>query len=215
MTESSEKLADPAQQVMKYVTGKVSYLQQQYLQPGNRSRVASTLAQLRRSANRGPGMTPETWSFEFEDMPKDLIGKGLNPSAAEWAAHIALTLYAVHQRSQNKPMHVAGPDYDFGCAVRKLVCFGGDDLDLNGGQMPHRFAAMVTAQSVGELAHYARQIIGQLHAKEIPIDYGRFARQVYLFQFEWGRSRVCLDWARAYTRRPASAKAASDEQTNN
>lgn len=192
--------------VRSYVGGKVAYLQRALLQ-GSRSPAAlRDLAQLRRAAGKAPGEVPDTWAIEFEGLPDELAGKGSELSPGEWAVHVAFTLYACHQQSQSKPMHMAGPENDFGRAVRKLVLaqHGGDTLEQS--QMPRRFAAMVTAQSVQELAHYARQLVGQLRSSEIPIDYARFAGQVYRFQFERTRADVCLEWARGYTRRPETAE---------
>jgi CRISPR system Cascade subunit CasB len=64
--------------------------------------------------------------------------------------------------------------------------------------MPRRFSALVTAESIDEVAHYARQIVQQLRSVEVPLDYGRLAGQLYVFQYSYLRDRVRLEWAREF-----------------
>lgn len=194
--------SDGGRLVADYVSTRIAVLQKAYLR-GN-SWATKDLAQLRRSVGRAPGATPEAWSLEFDNLPQPLVGRGPVPSRGEWSVHVALTLYAVHQQSQSKPMCVSGVEHGFGCAVRQLVFARHTKDGLDAAEMPHRFAAMVTAQSMGELAHYARQIVEQLRAEGISVDYPRLARELYLFQSDETRNRACLAWARGYTHIPAT-----------
>lgn len=183
---------------------KVSRLQADFLSQSGRARAAATLARLRRAAGKDPGAAPDVWLVEFDDLPSSLAGVGDEPSRAEWAVHVALTLYAVHQQSQTKGMH-AKSDYEnnvvfgFGNAVRALLDRSETEGEgLEEGEMPTRFAAMVTAQTIRELAHYARQIVQQLKVHSIPLDYGRFAGQLYDYQNPYRTDSVRLAWAREF-----------------
>ena len=72
--------------------------------------------------------------------------------------------------------------------------------------MPRRFKALVTAESIEELAHYARQLVTQLRGERIPLDYARLAGQLYDFQNPYYRSRVRLEWAREFSRQVQEAE---------
>lgn len=200
MTEATEAHVDGGQLAAHHVRRTIVSLQERYLRTAT-GQPARDLAQLRRAAGTDPGTTPQTWTIEFESMPEVLRGKGPEPSRGEWAVHVALTLYAIHQQSQRQGMYVAGDDHGFGCAVRQLMASRQRFSELEPGEMPHRFAAMVTAQSIGELAHYARQIVGQLRSAAIPVDYPQLARELYWFQSDATKTRACLAWARGYSQR--------------
>ena len=194
--------------IERYVSGRISKLQGMYLSPSTRGKAARNLAVLRRSASKSPGRDPDVWAVEFDGMPPSLQGHGEKPSIGEMATHIALTLYAVHQQSQEQGMHQKGSEYDIGSSVRKYAFLGRGAEGLEEGQLPRRFAAMSTADSIDELAHHARQLIHLLKANSIPIDYGRLARQLLEFQIPSMRDKVRLEWGRAYAR----AKAAITEK---
>lgn len=203
MVKSQDGYSERGRLAANYVASRITVLQKGYL-CGN-PQASRGLAQLRRAVGRGPGATPEVWSLEFESLPEPLVGKGPAPSRGEWSVHVALTLYALHQQSQSGPMCVSGAEHGFGSAVRQLVIarHGRDDSDK--AEMPHRFAAMVTSQSMGELAHYARQIVEQLRREGIPVDYPRFARELYLFQSDDTKNRACLAWARGFAHLQSTA----------
>lgn len=216
MTSTSEKPIDRAQMISVYVGRKIAAMQRRYL-AGSTGQASRELAQLRRAIQKKPGATPEVWSIEFQSMPEELMGRTADPSPGEWAVHVALTLYAVHQQSLTGQMYVSGLEHDFGHAVRQLVDGGYLSSESDGEElgMPHRFAAMVTAQSMGELCHFARQIVSQLRAASIPVDYSRLARQLYWFQFETTRDQTCLEWARSFSdplRVPDGTSGESDER---
>ncbi len=183
-----------------YVARRVSQLQ-------NRANVSSKtkreLAQLRRAAGTAPGATPETWEVEFGGFPEALAGKGAEPSAGEWATHIALTLYATHQQSQSAPMHVAGKEHRLGRALR-LLEFKRQSARDGSGQaslgMPRRFASLLAANDPESLSHYGRQIVKQLRSCQIPLDYGELAGDLYGLMSPYHRDGVRMNWCRQFVR---------------
>lgn len=188
------------QEIYRYVASRIARLQAMYLSDGRQGQAAKHLAILRRSAGKEPGSTPEVWAIEFDGCPEILIGKGKKPSYGELAIHTALTLYATHQQSQQQPMHVAGKEHNFGSAVRVYVYKTREGETLESGELPRRFAAMVTSESFDELSHYARQLVKLLRSQEIPLDYGLLAQQLLLFQIPSMRNQVLLEWGRGYAR---------------
>jgi len=184
------------QALERFMTGRISRIQRAYLDPG-RSDGAATLAELRKSGTE-PGSSPATWELEFEGLPDELIGRTDEPSRAERAAHLAFTLYAIHQQSQAVPMYQAGPDHSLGRAVRDLDARGSASDSNPLGKLPTRFAALGTASTFEEAGHYARQLITQLRAASIPLDYGRLAGQLYQFQTPAGADAVRLQWGREF-----------------
>lgn len=165
--------------------------------------VRRELAQLRRAAGTTPGSTPETWEMEFGGLPEDLVGKGAQASAGEWATHIALTLYAAHQQSQSAPMHVAGRDHGLGRAVRRLELEDRREKEVPEGErpaMPRRFASLLAASEPDALSHHGRQVVKQLRAHGIPLDYGELAGDLFGVLSPYHRDEVRLEWCRQFVR---------------
>lgn len=198
--------------IERYVSNRVAWLQDHRKESYSKG----LLAALRRSVAAQPGEVLDTCDFEFERLPDELRGRGSEPATAgEWAAHLAFALYAVHQQSQESNMHCAcshgrEQHHGLGHAVKQLALKGtGEQLEQ--GQMPSRFAALVTSESVEELAHYARQLVQQLRGASIPLDYGRLAGQLYWYQLPEYRNRVCLEWAREFSNPVGESQKGSDE----
>ncbi len=59
-------------------------------------------AQLRGALSREAGAVPELWDLTLDDRPGCL---GDEPTRGEKAVHGALTLWALHQGSNTRPMH--------------------------------------------------------------------------------------------------------------
>ena len=190
--------------VENYVADRISWLLRQREQ--SPSQYKANLAHLRSSVATPPGANPDVWGIEFSGLPASLAGTGADdPTEGEWAVHLALSLFAVHQQSQDAAMYRRNNDespmaYSFGHAVNRLtrVSKDGQGEELEKGEMPARFAAFVTAESIEELAHYARQIAQQLRAAGIPVDYARFAGQLYDWQLPYRRNQVRLEWGREF-----------------
>ena len=84
--------------------------------PDNQRR--AELAKLRRGVGHAPGDLPELWGSFLLGMPESFQGRS-GPSHAEWAVYLALTLYAVHQQGNDRPMNC--PGNTLGRAVRQLA----------------------------------------------------------------------------------------------
>lgn len=167
------------------------------------SQARRELAQLRRAADTAPGSTPETWEVEFGGLPEGLAGKGAQASAGEWAAHIALTLYAIHQQSQSASMHVAGRDHGLGRAVKCLEYEERRERGVSEGErpaMPRRFSSLLAASEPDALSHHGRQVVKQLRAHGIPLDYGELGGDLFGVLSPYHRDEVRLEWCRQFVR---------------
>lgn len=194
-------LQNPRHAVRAFVAGRIHGIQEEYLSSTRRSVGARKLAALRHAAAKEPGSTPDIWGLEFEGMPDQLVGRFDRPSAGEYAVHGALTLYAIHQQSQSAEMCVLGWEHNLGAAIKRMI--GRDPTryeSLQSGELPRRFAALVTAESFSETMHYARQLVQQLRAASIPLDYGLLAQQLYDLQNPYRADAVRLSWGRAFAR---------------
>jgi CRISPR system Cascade subunit CasB len=132
------------------------------------------LAKLRRGLGRGPGDVPEMWRFYTT------LNQEGHKTAWFAAEHDALTLFALHQQSQSRPMHRSG--VGLGTAVRSLR--GEKDSDIPGAEggggkpkldridaVDRRFAAAATATSRSELVLHLRGLVTQLRGAGQGLDY--------------------------------------------
>lgn len=159
----------------------------------------AALARLRRGVSKQPGDVQDI--LEYTLAPE--FAEGANddaPTAREIAAHISMTLYALHQQSQRLPMHRRG--FGLGRSVRQL---NGPDADGQPGAVRRRFNALGTADSLDELVHHARGMVQLLRAKAIPLDYALLAEQLVWWQTTpGGPAAVRRAWGRDFYRTPAS-----------
>ncbi len=167
---------------------RISKLQRGYL--GDRSDAVATLARLRRGVGKPAGSVLDI--VEYTHAEEFVRGwDDDTPSYAENAAHVAMTLYAVHQQSQRNAMHA--PGRRFGTAVRRLAPDARPD-----GPVARRFAALGTADSFTELSHHLRGLVQLMRTARIPLDYGQLARDLWLWQLPGRASRVRLRWGRDF-----------------
>lgn len=158
------------------------------------STAVASLALLRRGVGQRPGQ-------DFRLIPLTIAGVHENtrtlpdePTDEEHAAYTALTLFAAHQQSQrNASMH--RPGYSFGRSARLLGRRSGARDAVRA-----RFTAIGTASTWDETVHHARGVIQQLRAFDIPLDYGRFAGDLYLLRKTSSAERVRLAWGRDFYR---------------
>ena len=59
------------------------------------------LAELRRGVGRAPGEKPMLWGTILTNLPEEFYGRNGEPSRAEWAIYIALTMFALHQQGHD------------------------------------------------------------------------------------------------------------------
>jgi CRISPR system Cascade subunit CasB len=173
----------------------------------NRSASVAALARLRRAAGKKPGDVNDILEHTLHDgfvSP----GAGDTPTAAETAAHIGMTLYAVHQQSRSKPMHRRG--HGFGSAVRVL-----HPTEPASPPEPvlRRFHALGTADSLDELVYHARGMVTLLRAKQVPLDYGLLADQLLRWQQPGGPAAIRLHWGRDFYRTPRNDDPADNDQS--
>ncbi len=193
--------------VETFVGRRVSSLQKQYTQQRPTSYSRAVLAQLRRGVGKPIGELPELLEFVID--PDAPAPPGDGPSADEIAAYTAITLYAVHQQSQPKPMH--RPGHSFGTAIGSLRFSGSEE---NQG-VTRRFQALGTASGMEELVHHARGLVTLLRSADRGFDYGRFARDLLDYQNPYRVDRVRLAWGRDFYRvaTPSPATTETEEQS--
>lgn len=179
--------------LQRFVSAKINHLYRQ--KDAGVSAAIAELAQLRRGAGKVPTGHPHLMGMvlvlENEDkedkqaFPEQCRGKGDKPNDAEIAAYTALTLFALHQQSQNQPMHDA--KVSFGRAVGKLV---GNTTS----SMKKRFDSLLTAQTENARQHYLRSLITLLRSKSIAFNYGQFAVDYMYLQNPSTRKNVLYRW---------------------
>ena len=91
----SEKNESRTQAIRGYVDGKIQWF---WGLPENQRR--AELAKLRRGIGHAPGELPDLWGGLLQGMPASFYGTN-GPSHEEWAVYLALTLYALHQQSND------------------------------------------------------------------------------------------------------------------
>ena len=195
-------------ELQRFVVAKVMRL---YHQKSNGvSAATAQLAHLRRGVGASPFQYPELLGIilEKEDgtegIPEQYRGRGDQPSNAESAAYTALTLFALHQQSQNQSMHDA--EVSFGNAVGKLV---GDTTT----SMKKRFDSLLTAQTENARQHYLRSLITLLRSEGIAFDYGRFAVDYMRLLNPATRQKVMYRWNRDFSYGLIPVRAAASKTT--
>ncbi len=192
------------------VASRAARLQSQVLSQ-HPAQAKATLARLRAAITTEPGSVPAVWEITaiFSTSP---VGDG--PTREERAAHVAMTLFAVHQQSQGKAMHV--PGVGFGEAVRRLAPSAAGKVDTESGTAAaspsfRRFQALATASTLSESVNHARGLIQQLRAAGVGLDYGLFADDLVKLQHPRLAAEVRLQWGRDYFDPQGQASAADTD----
>ncbi|MDO5617955.1 type I-E CRISPR-associated protein Cse2/CasB [Kocuria sp.] len=166
----------------------------------------SQLARLRGAVDEPPGRSPEVWSMVLDAVPDEFMGTGDHATDSETATHQALTLYAVHQRGNNRPMHVAGPGSNsFGGAAGRLA-------KGRTASVKARYDALLMATSDEGRAQHLRSLVGLLSTDAIPLDYGQFALDLSRLKKAAYRDSVQRRWGRDFYR--AFAPSISDDDAD-
>lgn len=182
-----------------HTVGAIVHQRIQGLQEGvlaDRSAAVAALARLRRGAGKPAGRLHDILQYTLADEFAH-PGSGDAATAEEIAAHMCLTLYAVHQQSQRKPMHQRG--YGLGRAVRRLHP---EEPTATPTPVLRRFQTLGTAQSMDELTHHLRGMVQLLRSSDVPLDYGVLADELVTWQRLGGASIVRLRWGREFYRTP-------------
>lgn len=158
--------------------------------------IKAEMARLRRGVGCTPGEKPELWNLLFDKFPEELMSKTGEPTRAEWAVSIALSLYALHQQGRDlrmEPMHVKG--MPLGSSIRQIA--------ENEDQLPavrRRFAVFATSSDMCECAYHLRGLVQLMRAKGIPLDYVQLTKDLYWFQNQDDAQRVKLRWGQDFYR---------------
>jgi CRISPR system Cascade subunit CasB len=188
-----------------FVNAKIGYL----LNSGREADVRASLAKLRRGVGKPPGSLPDIWEYTVGNLTDVSKYNPEEPTFSEWAAHMAMTLFAAHQQGndpQKDPMSVSDRKYHLGSAVRELVRIlmaesgkTGEDAEKEAEKsIKRRFDAVVTSDSPEELYHHLRGLVQLLKGKNIPLDYPQLADDLQNFQNPERRDGVRLRWGRGY-----------------
>lgn len=186
-----------------FVDATVRDLQSRFLRDRQDPSAVAALARLRRAAGKPPGEITDVLQYTYS--PELARGAGDEDPAtpAERAAHVAITLYALHQQSRGENMHIRRRG--LGTALRSLS--PGAEKDLL-EPVARRFRVIGTADSFDELTHHLRGVVQLLRTQSTPLDYGWLADQLH--QWQTGRrDQVRMTWGRQFYRQNRSA-AASD-----
>lgn len=194
----------------KSVYGRVGGLIVNRLSKDNPS-ARSLRAQLRSALGKESGSIPAIWDLTLDDCAGYL---GDAPTQGEQAVHGALTLWALHQGSNTRPMHDSSErPRSFASAIR--VVAEGQRGDKRAEETPiyRRFSAAVQAPTYEGLLVHLRSLISQLESAEIPCDYAALAADLYTWQDPRYRTLVVRNWGRQFARTTQSSDpdVASDE----
>ena len=204
-----------------YVAGQLSRLWS-LPKPQRRAR----LAELRRGVGHQPGDLPALWGSFLQELPKELWGRETaagecrEPSEAEWAVYLALTLYAVHQQGNDRPMNC--PGNTLGRAVRQLAERNSAGQDWTEASVLRRFNALATAEEITEISHHLRGMVQLLSAAKngaIPLDYPQLAVDLYELQCTDPRytqipANVRLRWGQDLYHETKNASSEEEEKEN-
>jgi CRISPR system Cascade subunit CasB len=191
------------------VAATIAGLQRRLLLPHPHAEAVAALAKLRRGLGREPGF--DYTLGIYLSIPDSLLNA--TPSGhvlgahhideGEYAKHVAVTHYALHQQSKRVPMHVDGRG--FGEAVSLLTKRAAGPEGIR-----RRFAALGTASSFDEALHHLRGLVLLLREQAIALDYGLLAGDLLLFQRSGGRTRVQAMWGREFFRNNNHEESGSD-----
>jgi CRISPR system Cascade subunit CasB len=193
---------DKANEVYGVVAGKIKQLS------GDGPQQRANRAKLRKGIGREPSEVPEIWDITLANIPENLMSWDGITTPAEQAIHAALTLFALHQ--QGKAETVSRTNVGFGSAARRLVT---PDKE-NEQTIKRRFDAMLTAKDFTELSRHARGLIQLMKAKDVYLDYPRFAKDLYQHQNPETRDRVMYKWGEDFWT-PMKDKQDSNDEENN
>jgi CRISPR system Cascade subunit CasB len=156
------------------------------------ARSGAVLATLRLGAGREPGDVSGLWRHYRVVVPDNVAALGtIHPDLA--AEHVALTLFAVHQQSQNTRMHQTGSP--LGTSLRALRVSAFKD---NPEALDRRVNAAAATDSVKELAVHLRGLVKLLRDQQIPLDYTTLVEDLAGWHYQDARGRARRRWGAQY-----------------
>ncbi|MFG2078711.1 type I-E CRISPR-associated protein Cse2/CasB [Nonomuraea maritima] len=144
--------------------------------------------------------------------------------AWEVAVHYGLSIFAVHQQSQERPMHERSRR-SFGEAGRLLARHQAQNLErrefsrttpqfeaVNRG-IVRRLEAAMSSVSVAELVGHARGLVPMLRQASISLDYVQFISDLAAWAHAPSRGPTALRWGRDFYKPfPAEDKQTTDKE---
>ncbi|MYQ95418.1 type I-E CRISPR-associated protein Cse2/CasB [Streptomyces sp. SID4946] len=128
------------------------------------------LAALRSGAGREPGTVAAMWAFHRTRMASEWRNKGSLTRDLS-AEHNVLTLFARHQQTHSRPMHIAGnsPGTAAGLLARKAAVES--EGRAGTAALERRFGVLLTSADADELAMHLRSFIPLLSQAGVGLDY--------------------------------------------
>lgn len=187
----SEKVElSPSEHLQNYVTDRAVRYQRDYAD--DKASAVADLAKLRRGLRKELGGDLEATGLAIAHLYDEKPDGFLVPDEAtdaEHAAYVALTLFSSHLQSRRgQKVHQKG--YSFGRSARILSVRRGA-----GEGARRRFEAVGTAQSWDEILHHASGLIQMFRSNDVPLDYGRFAEDLYWLRKPAAAAKVRRRWA--------------------
>lgn len=155
------------------------------------------MAALRNGVGRSPGEVPLAWGEVAQEVLPNFPHQwsyGDQPTPEERAAFAALTFWALHQQSQEKPMHAERleREYNFGHSVGRLAS-AAESKSVKG-----RFDALLLNSHSRSTHQHLRSLVQLLRAHEIQVDYAQLAADLRDLEVPKRRRSVLLRWGRGY-----------------
>lgn len=163
------------------------------------ARAVAAIAQLAHAAKHEVGEDPEIMPWTVPDMTDTLIyPKGLSadsgPTDEERAAHVAVTLFAIHQQSKREMAVHTDAYVSLGRAIGAMA-----PGNFNEKGIRSTFDKVQMASSWSMMVQHAHHLIRLLKREDRQLNYGLFAQD--LLKLRQGRERaneVRLRWGRDY-----------------
>jgi len=155
----------------------------------------ASCARLRRAIGKKPGSSPDTWDVMLSEARNEWRSDdNYDASPYEWAAHTALTLYALHKQGKTESMNSYKDS--FASAAAQLATIDKENKEA----IRRRFNIVATSADYTELTQHARSVVRMLKAADVPMNYPKFAQDLALFQFPGKKEKVRLRWGEDFYR---------------
>ena len=200
MTETVDTGQEPRRSSLyRHVSEQVLSLQEGYVQ--DRASAVAALAKLRRGVGKQPGELPDLAQWTAPGLfVQNYHSDEIAPE--EYAAHAAITLFAMHQQShRSEYMHRTGRS--LGASARKLRFTLGEHGEAG---VLRRFNAVGTASDFTELLRHARGLVQQFRSKGIWLDYAMLADDLRKLMDPATAPGVRNRWGRHFYRPPRKAE---------
>lgn len=166
----------------------------------------ATLATLRAGVGKEPGTVPALWPFYSTLDKSGALTKELR------AEHTAMCLFAVHQQSNVRPVHLRG-GLTLGEAMRRYRRQDSNstpDRDTENTAVDKRMAAIASATTYRELEEHLRRAVSLMRREVIEMDYDRLFHDLKHWQDLRARPAVIRRWGAAYFVPRANTESAQD-----